>query len=153
MLEKYFLNKKVISVYVILIKAVPIKISQDENDGFRCLRTASQGLLLPQVLSKASFCLENALLSSQLTPSPFGRAKCGHHSVKSSLQASFQRALPLYACHPLSTLHRALLGWVMHKHPVWRLSPLKVIVLPHTLTLVLGPGILGSFGSLRIGEH
>lgn len=107
----------------------------------------------PKFLSKASLCLENALLSSQLTPHPLAEPSVAT-SVKPSLQASFSGlflSMPAILSPPCTEL-----CWVglCTNTCLETVSPLKVIVLPHTLTLVLGPRDPGEFfGSARIGEH
>lgn len=76
--------------------------------------------------------------------SPFGRAKCGH--LRQALLQASSWALPLYACPHSLHLHRALLGWVMHKHLSGDCEPFESNCASTHLDIGSGsPGILGSF--------
>lgn len=97
----------------------------------------------PQVFVQGVFLSGKCPSEQPADSSPFGRAKCGH--LREALPASkFQRALPLYACHPLSTLHRALLGWVMHKHLSGDCEPFESNCA--STHLDIGSGSPGSWG-------
>ena len=75
--------------------------------------------------------------------SPFGRAEC-HHLHEALPATKAQLALPLYAHHPLATLHRGLLGWVMHKYPSGDCEPFESN--GASTHLDIGSGSLGSRG-------
>lgn len=107
----------------------------------------------PKFLSKVSFCLENALLSGQLTLHPLAEPSVTT-SVKLSLQPRLSwlfLSMPTILSPPCTEI-----CWVGLRTNtcVETVSPLKVIVLPHTLTLVLDPQDPGEFfGSARIAEY
>ena len=107
----------------------------------------------PKFLFKVSFCLENALLSIQLTLYPLAEPGVTT-SMKPSLQPKLSwlfLSMPTILSPPCIEL--CLVGLCTNTC-LETVSPLKVIVLPHTLTLVLDPqDPVEFFGSARIVEY